>query len=986
MLTLRTGWLACLALGTVLSARVSADPPAGAAPFTRSTFWTAGFAAAPRLPLAGDADGDGLADLLAVYPSGDGIIDIARTSSLGKPVAPRQARTRFGKDALAASCGSFTGNRHSDVVAVFADGSVRVASGMRPGEGVLERDDLATTIPPNSLPSPPLLAATADFDCDGHSDVLLAGSDGRMLLLRGEAPANGAPVFTPVVVAGRLPKITRLAAGVFDAKGIAEAVWMDRSGSVYRTVFESGEHDATSIRQSFRFLKASPLDGLAVGRFLGSDVSDLLVGRRLLPGGVPNSAITVDTLPTEEEAKGDYAWTAADINGDGRDDLVRVRRSGERFTGDDILVHFATGGGETWQSTAGDGIPDVWKTGRVQPGGMDLRALGCSIGRRDLIVEVQRFEDVDDAHARHELGRVVKYFASLPIVNPDGTSGISLHVVFREPIPMSDAGKGWWELGEKYHPVGHRGVSHWMVVSHAGGGQSGTWTDRGGCGDNGLYATFTHEFGHQLGLDHNGYWGAVGCPTYPSLMNYPYNYQLNGRGEDIGYSDGRLSSIVLDERHLSERLPLPIDRVAFLSGPPYHYHIKPTSDGKATLVDWNWNGVFGEKDISADINYGYSTTAGLRHTIGKTYCAPTLAVCGSGKKARLLLFVGRLPDGAPLIAPDASGGKAGLSPEQPGRLRVRVWQGRDPATDGDAWSHETDVEGKGVTGEGSAASVGAETWVSYPTTLGVRIRRITVDSAGHPVVGEAVDVPNTVNAQPTLANVAGRLLLLLWRGADVQEGERFIDVGAKGAVVDEEVSLPFTSTVPPGAVAGGNEGKLPTVWIALAQNQDAARPSRWQVRRMALKPNGVLEENDREWVGGESGQERGAGRLIVLWERNGAFPMGQLYIYGRGDPAGPLACHYVATRVADKTVNGGWLTRRYYDEWTQSRSAPGACFFQGDIAFAARWYGNVHGTENDNVFVAFYGSGIDREPMGDFNDIELIRDAGLTHSIAYLPN
>src|SRR5207247_419587 len=113
------------------------------------------------------------------------------------------------------------------------------------------------------------------------------------------------------------------------------------------------------------------------------------------------------------------------------------------------------------------------------------------------------------------------------------------------------------------------------------------------------------EFGHQLGLDHTGHQNPAWCPVYPSLMNYAYSYQLNGKPDEIGYSDGRLASVVLNERGLSEILPLPMEKVAFLSGPPYRYRLKPSDDGKSTLVDWNWNGVFGEKSVSADINYGY---------------------------------------------------------------------------------------------------------------------------------------------------------------------------------------------------------------------------------------------------------------------------------------------------------------------------------------------------------------------------------------------
>ena len=89
----------------------------------------------------------------------------------------------------------------------------------------------------------------------------------------------------------------------------------------------------------------------------------------------------------------------------------------------------------------------------------------------------------------------------------------------------------------------------------------------------------------------------------------------------------------------------------------------------------------------------------------------------------------------------------------------------------------------------------------------------------------------------------------------------------------------------------------------------------------------------------------------------------------------------ISTRIADKSVHGGWLVKRFYDEWTQSRSAPGVCFFRGDIAFALRWFGNVRGSENDNCMVGFFGRGIESQPMGDFDDISFIRDVGLSHSI-----
>src|SRR5947209_17479931 len=91
---------------------------------------------------------------------------------------------------------------------------------------------------------------------------------------------------------------------------------------------------------------------------------------------------------------------------------------------------------------------------------------------------------------------------------------------------------------------------------------------------------------------------------------------------EIGYSDGRLVGHVLNENHLSEVIPLPYEKVKFLEKGPYRFRLKP--NGNTTLIDWNWNGIFGEKNIRADINYSYSTSAGRRDDGGKTYCAPWL--------------------------------------------------------------------------------------------------------------------------------------------------------------------------------------------------------------------------------------------------------------------------------------------------------------------------------------------------------------------------
>ena len=988
---------------------VYAQEPARLAP---SQLWIGGVGSGDRIPLAGDVDGDGRADVLAVSTGGSAQIEVWRTSHIGKPRFPRHARDKFGTGLLAAVCGHFTERDRADVVALFASGDVRVASSYQPGDDRYLSDTPVAKLPPEQRPKGPVTAIGCDIDGDGLPDVVLIDSTGRLTLLHNDSAPEGTPRFSLRPISGSIPRARRIAAGEFGATGRASLVWLDSAGVVYRADLRQERGQPAALGPAARVWMASADDGLAVGRFSGGKTSDILIGRFLLVGGSPRRAAPQPDVPTTEEAKGDAAWIAADFDGDGVDDLLRVRRSGERFVGDDARIHFArTNGRPAWNATAlRDGLLDSWKAGKVKPGGLDLPALGCTIGHRDAIVEVQRIEDVPEAEVRAQVDRAVRYFASLPIDNPDKTRGIALHILYREPIPIADKDLPWPELAEKYHPATHRGITHWLVVYNGGGGQTTDMSDRGSCGVQALYATFLHEFGHQLGLDHTGHWGPSWCPIYPSLMNYAYNYQLNGSNDDIGYSDGRLASVVLNEKRLSERLPLPMEKVSFLAGPPYYYRLQPSEDGKGTLIDWNRNGIFGEADVAADINYGYATQAGPRHVVGKSYTAPVLAVCGgdtrpdggkapgaAGRSAsNLLLFSGRLPASAPLPPANATARQPSLSSEQTGALRMRVWEGKYPQSEGDRWSSEIDVEPAGLAGDASAATLGGVVWVAYPFKLGSRtmtaaggepdygvaVRRVTLDVAGRPVIGTRMVVPATGGARPTLAQIGDRLVLLLWRGADSPLSYRFLKVENERLILQPERSLDFVSAVPVGA-ASESESAL---WLGIARDFPGGLASRWQVRRFAVTSAGSLQETRSEWIGGDKGTERGIGRIVLLHEDNPAFGReGQLYFLGCGlySEKAPWDCHYVVTRIADKETHGGWLTRRYYDEWTLSRSAPAACFFRGDIAFASRWFGDSPEYGNDDLFVGFFGKGIESEPMGDFDDIGFIRDIGLEHSLVF---
>lgn len=970
---------------TLCATAAQAQSGAPGSPFTMGSGHILTSYGAPHMALAGDTDGSGRADFLGLDPQNHAV-DFARMTASGKLMGAVRAREHFGGEALTAACGAFSGGRGSDVLGLFTDGSVLVAYHMEPGAHIYSQMVTAATLPKPLIPKAPVLAVTGDFDGDGKPDVLLADANGKLLLLRNTRGNDDTPRFTPLPVEGASLSVRRIAAGDLKGTGRAEIVWLDRTGGVHRAALDLLPTSTARLGSTQSLTTASPDAGLAIGHFRGAKQADVLIGQRLLPGGDPAHPLSVPNLPNAQRAKGDYAWIAADFNGDGKDDLLCAQRTKDPLDGDHVYIYYAHDAHdqETLQfdDTDNDGLPDAWETGAIKPGGLDLKALGCSPRHADVIVEVQRIADVPEAPLHADMDKAIKYFASLPVKNPDGTPGIALHVIYREPIPLDEGKRPWWELAAKYHARNHRGVTHWMVVYNGGGGQSSQMGDDGSCGRFGMPAVFIHEFGHQLGLDHTGRWGPAWCPTYPSLMNYAYNYQRNGRAEDVGFSDGQLASVVLNERHLDEYLPLPIDKLAFLAGPPYHYRMKPAPDGKGTLIDWNWNGIFGEKDIAADINYGYSTTGGERHIVCKTYTSPAVAAYGRGRTAKLLVFYGALPPGTPVPAAEIKANAPSLSADQPGRLCMRVWQGKDPAKDGGNWSEETQLEASGLTGEASAVSDAQATWIAYPTVSGVRLRRITLDAKGAPQSPNAGLVPDSTGAQPTLTRLAGRMVLLLWRDHNTPVGMRWIDLIGTQLKTSDETPLDFTSNAPVGAAEGRDARGQTALWIGLTQDQDSKRPSRWQIRSLNRQSDGALRQTEQFWADGEAGQDRGEGRVTLLMEQDPAFgPEGRWYFLQRGGPHDALNQDYIGMKIADKSVNGGCLTRRYYDEWTNSRCAPGACWFRNDIALSLRWFGDAPAYKNDDLLVGFFGRGIESEPMGDFDDLSEIRNYGLTDSI-----
>jgi len=176
-----------------------------------------------------------------------------------------------------------------------------------------------------------------------------------------------------------------------------------------------------------------------------------------------------------------------------------------------VQVCFEVGG---FEDTDGDGLPDYWETSGVDlnhNGVIDpwenLPAMGANPLRMDLFVEVDCMvndadgngslaDPVDHSHCplAAAIGDVVQAFANAPVVNPDGSSGIQLHV----------------DVGPLY------GAGAVAVVPRTGGGAVGTY------GDFGRGGSQIPEAGNTI-IDYDGATGNPGTSFY-TLKGSPGNY------------------------------------------------------------------------------------------------------------------------------------------------------------------------------------------------------------------------------------------------------------------------------------------------------------------------------------------------------------------------------------------------------------------------------------------------------------------------------
>jgi hypothetical protein len=305
----------------------------------------------------------------------------------------------------------------------------------------------------------------------------------------------------------------------------------------------------------------------------------------------------------------------------------------------------------------GDGLPDIWENSP------DLLAMGADPQHKDIFVELDYMADAQHSHQPKPaaMAKIVQAFANAPVSNPDGTTGIRLHVDYgpesemnpvthapwgalsqSNSVPHTDSlGKGWDYQGTDHYDWtafdaiktanfsnARAAVFHYGLFAHNLGDFGATsGVSRGlGASDfivslgdpswnegvpgvgtiNEQAGTFMHELGHNLGLFHGGNDQVQYKPNFLSIMNY--SFQTRGLSMDgmDGYFDySRFDLPVLDETHLNELPGLnagpSIDRYGtiYYCASTNQWTIANHANGP---LDWNCNGNLTDPNVQADVN------------------------------------------------------------------------------------------------------------------------------------------------------------------------------------------------------------------------------------------------------------------------------------------------------------------------------------------------------------------------------------------------
>jgi hypothetical protein len=953
--------LACLALllcvGVVFAAAPTTLQSADVG-FCKPYNWLfSDFVAAPRLLVWGDINGDGYADVISTSPK-EKFIDVSLSGRGWKPLRGTRLISNLPAEIQSLCLGHF-GGKTLDIAVLGTDGSiVKILSN--------EKQEYPAAAKVTSLPklSGKAWLLPVRFNSPNADDLIAVGAEGRAHIISSATDGK-------VTYELKLPKgIVDVATGDVNGDGDTELV------------INSGKEIAIySLKPKLTKLAnlSAPkgTEALAIGDINGDGKADVFAnGTAFL---APDFKQTVIVANWDRE-KLPVITAMADVTGHGRADLIINRRGADYYgsfdTDTNLYVSYLKSDtdydrdGLTNEEDAKlssdpfdrdtdyDGLLDGWEVHGFA--GIDFPKLGASPTHKDIFVLNALHEECPtDQMDGFMNSYIIPFYAKLDYKNPDGKTGFALHFSDLPKIPKVEySKKGWGQLAAETFPQDKIGFYHWMKVDGMwGGGQSNQLADSGSTGA----WSWVHEFGHQLGLSHSGKWDNW-SPTYTSLMNYTYSYSFDGDGAKTHYSNGEFQDLVLNQRHLRKKVPYPMEKLKFLSGPPYHFHMKP-ADKNSTYIDWNWSGVFKDEVVRANITYGYAVNWGTVSQpdgrLGLEYEGPFnmytdyQATLVDHKSKFYMLTVSRKP--APLGEPRPTDTD----------LVIQYFIGKY------AWSKPVSVA-KNVIGDPYAVSDGKTLYVFYPTAEGIHYRFGQPDKLSEPQL-----IADTKGALISAITWKGNIYIFVFKGPDKNIVYRKVN----GKNLGPEQDLRFKSTICPGPAIDTIHDQL-LLGVAAPQG---TQPYRWKLRRFGW--NEALDgfrQVSEEWLGGERSGWAGNFRPTVLFSDANEFgPEGKVYWISTGlaVPYKTAATGiYLAQTMAYKDVNAGWQLWRYGNEWTNTRSGSVAAWHNNDITVATTWAAGTAGGDG-GIIISHGGLAIENTDMADFDDISLIANYGMARSI-----
>ncbi|AJT42921.1 hypothetical protein UM93_06000 [Psychromicrobium lacuslunae] len=318
-------------------------------------------------------------------------------------------------------------------------------------------------------------------------------------------------------------------------------------------------------------------------------------------------------------------------------------------------------GAEAVTDTDGDGLPDLWETDGYDSDGdgvidVDLPALGADPRKKDIFVETDYLPGELPSVAVYD--KIVQIFADAPVQNPDGSTGINIHLDAGSAAPAARYNLGGGnEIANVTTVAGVSTVANakssnlaaarkpifrymWWADKYGSGSSSGQGYQPGdtflvtvgktywkNISDDGKAGTFVHELGHTLGLGHGGGDNINRKPNYLSILNYAYQIDgipLSGGGKLYSYSS--TAAATLNESALDESAGLGAAGAGFKTSYKNGLGKTVVTSGDASgPIDWNGNGVIDAAPVSVDINgeggnqqslAGYDDWSHLRYKAG----------------------------------------------------------------------------------------------------------------------------------------------------------------------------------------------------------------------------------------------------------------------------------------------------------------------------------------------------------------------------------